>query len=101
MTAQGSVYSQFKRALKGRNLRLAWTMAAELPKVPLADGLGFEDFMEGARGATTTRSQLTGTSVDCSHVPLKAARESADRERPRREALGLALGPSWPTRGNS
>ncbi len=39
MTAQGSVYSQFKRALKGRNLMLAWTMAAELPKVPLADGL--------------------------------------------------------------
>ncbi len=39
VTAQGSVYPQFKRALKGRNLMLAWTMAAELPKVPLADGL--------------------------------------------------------------
>ena len=39
MTAQGSAYSQFKRALKRQNFMLAWTMAAELPKVPLADGL--------------------------------------------------------------
>jgi hypothetical protein len=33
------LYSQFKRALKRQNFMLAWTMAAELPKVPLADGL--------------------------------------------------------------
>jgi hypothetical protein len=33
VTAQGSVYSQFKRALKRQNFMLAWTMAAELPKV--------------------------------------------------------------------
>jgi hypothetical protein len=39
VTSQGSAYSQFKRALAGRNLLLAWTMAAELPKVPLADAL--------------------------------------------------------------
>ena len=39
VTAQDSVYSQFKRALERRNFMLAWTMAAELPKVPLADGL--------------------------------------------------------------
>jgi hypothetical protein len=39
VTAQGSAYSQFKRALVGRNLLLAWTMAAELPSVPLADAL--------------------------------------------------------------
>jgi hypothetical protein len=39
VTAQGSAYSQFKRALERRNFMLAWTMAAELPKVPLADGL--------------------------------------------------------------
>jgi hypothetical protein len=39
VTAQGSVYSQFKRALDRRNPLLAWTMAAELPKVPLADAL--------------------------------------------------------------
>jgi hypothetical protein len=30
---------QFKRALERRNFLLAWTMAAELPKVPLADAL--------------------------------------------------------------
>jgi hypothetical protein len=35
----GGAYSQFKRALERRNFMLAWTMAAELPKVPLADGL--------------------------------------------------------------
>jgi hypothetical protein len=39
VTAQGSVYSQFKRALDRRNFLLAWTLAAELPKVPLADAL--------------------------------------------------------------
>jgi hypothetical protein len=39
VTAQGSVYSQFKRALKRQNFMLAWTMAAELPKVGLADAL--------------------------------------------------------------
>ena len=39
MTAQGSAYSQFKRALDGQNFMLAWTMAAELPKVQLADAL--------------------------------------------------------------
>lgn len=39
MTAQGTTYPQFKRALERRNFMLAWTMAAELPKVPLADGL--------------------------------------------------------------
>jgi hypothetical protein len=39
VTSQGSAYSQFKRALERRNLVVAWTMAAELPKVPLADAL--------------------------------------------------------------
>jgi hypothetical protein len=39
VTAQGSVYSQFKRALKRQNFMLAWTMAAELPRVQLADAL--------------------------------------------------------------
>ena len=39
VTSQGSTYSQFRRALERRNFMLAWTMAAELPKVPLADGL--------------------------------------------------------------
>jgi hypothetical protein len=39
VTSQGSAYSQFKRALEHRNFLLAWTMAAELPKVPLADAL--------------------------------------------------------------
>jgi hypothetical protein len=39
VTAQGSAYSQFKRALARRNFLLAWTLAAELPKVSLADAL--------------------------------------------------------------
>jgi hypothetical protein len=39
VTSQGTTYSHFKRALGRRNFMLAWTMAAELPKVPLADGL--------------------------------------------------------------
>jgi hypothetical protein len=39
VTSQGSAYSQFKRALERRNFLLGWTMAAELPKIPLADAL--------------------------------------------------------------
>jgi hypothetical protein len=39
VTAQGSAYSQFKRALGRRNFLLAWTTAAELPKLPLGDAL--------------------------------------------------------------
>jgi hypothetical protein len=39
VTSQGSAYSQFKRALERRNFLLAWTIAAELPKIPLADAL--------------------------------------------------------------
>jgi hypothetical protein len=39
VTSAGSAYSQFKRALDRRNFLLAWTLAAELPKVPLADAL--------------------------------------------------------------
>jgi hypothetical protein len=39
VTSQGSAYSQFKRALDRRNFLLAWTPAAALPKVPLADAL--------------------------------------------------------------
>lgn len=33
------MYSQFKRALERRNFLLAWTLAAEVSKVPLADAL--------------------------------------------------------------
>jgi hypothetical protein len=39
VTSQGSAYSQFERALSRGNFLLAWTLAAELPKVPLADAL--------------------------------------------------------------
>jgi hypothetical protein len=39
VSLQGGAYSQVKRALERRNFLLAWTIAAELPKVPLADAL--------------------------------------------------------------
>ena len=39
MTSQGGPYSQFKRALGRRNFMVAWTLAAELPKLSLADAL--------------------------------------------------------------
>jgi hypothetical protein len=39
VTSQGSAYSQFKRALSRGNFLLAWTLAADLPAVPLADAL--------------------------------------------------------------
>jgi hypothetical protein len=33
VTSQGGPYSQFKRALGRRNFMVAWTLAAELPKL--------------------------------------------------------------------
>jgi hypothetical protein len=39
VTSQGSAYSQFRRALDRQNLLVAWSLAAELPKVALADAL--------------------------------------------------------------
>jgi hypothetical protein len=39
VTSKGGVYSQFRRALESGSFMLAWTLAGELPKVPLADGL--------------------------------------------------------------
>ena len=39
MTSQGSAYSQFRRALDRRNLLVAWSLAAELPRLALADAL--------------------------------------------------------------
>lgn len=33
------MYSQFRRALKGRHVMQAWVLAAELPSIPLADAL--------------------------------------------------------------
>ena len=62
MTSQGSAYSQFKRALQRRNFMLAWTMAAELPKVPLWRTLAglhsllrWTSFDSAAGGATDPR----------------------------------------------
>jgi hypothetical protein len=39
VTNHGGVYSQFRRALDSRSFMQAWTLAGELPQVPLADGL--------------------------------------------------------------
>lgn len=39
VTSHGGVYAQFRRALKARQVMQAWTLAGELPKVPLADAL--------------------------------------------------------------
>jgi hypothetical protein len=39
VTSQGSAYSQFKRALSRGSFLLAWSLAADLPRVPLADAL--------------------------------------------------------------
>lgn len=39
VTSQGHAYAQFKRALRGGQVMMAWGLAAELPTVPLADAL--------------------------------------------------------------
>ncbi len=39
MTSQGSNYARFRRALAGANPAVAWSAAAELPRLDLADAL--------------------------------------------------------------
>jgi hypothetical protein len=39
VTSAGHVYALFKRAIRTRNVMLAWTTAAELPRVSHADAL--------------------------------------------------------------
>jgi hypothetical protein len=57
VTSQGSAYNQFKRALDRRNFLLAWTMAAELPKVPLADALSLLLLARSTSNHGATRKQ--------------------------------------------
>jgi hypothetical protein len=67
----GSAYSQFKRALERRNFLLAWTTAAELPKVPLADALSLlllaldqQPLAVRESGAALARAALCRGSAD-------------------------------------
>jgi hypothetical protein len=61
VTSQGSAYSQLKRALAGRNFLMAWTMAAELPKVPLADALSLLLLALDERRGGSKRRHPAGT----------------------------------------
>jgi hypothetical protein len=63
VSARGRASSQFKRALERRNFLLAWTMAAELPKVPLADALSL-------RLALDQQSWRFERAAPCCHARL-------------------------------
>jgi hypothetical protein len=84
VTAQGSAYSQFKRALKRQNFMLAWTMAAELPKVQLADALAllllardieparFDRAVPRWHARLSSECQLSGTEAQLALAALNA-----------------------------
>ena len=81
VTAQGSTYSQFKRALRRKNFLDAWTLAAELPQLPLADALALlllardADPERYARAAVRWHSRLcadAGLLIDEGQLVLAA-----------------------------
>jgi hypothetical protein len=88
VTSQGGVYSQFKRALARGSFMQAWTLAGELPKVPLADGLAL---LLLARDLEPERFERG--------VPRWHARLCTERQLPASEAqLALAALNALPTR---
>lgn len=57
----GERYSQFKRALGRRNFLLAWTTAAELPKLPLGDALALLLLALDQQPGATRKQHRAGT----------------------------------------
>ena len=70
VTAQGSAYSQFKRALRRGNFLLAWTMAGELPPLPLSDGLALLLLARDADPARFNRGAPRWHARLCTHLQL-------------------------------
>jgi hypothetical protein len=88
VTSQGSVYSQFKRALQRGSFMQAWALAQELPTVRLVDGLALLLLAREVEPARFDRA-----------VPRWHARLCTERRLPASEAqLALAALNALPTR---
>jgi hypothetical protein len=72
VTSQGGDYSQFKGALERQNFMLAWTMAGELLKVPLADGLELLLLARDVEPARFDRAVPRWHARLCSEQPLSS-----------------------------
>jgi hypothetical protein len=111
VATHGSDYSQFKRALERRNFMLAWTMAAELPRVPLADGLELLLLARDLEPARFDRAVPRWHARLCSEQQLstgEAQLATGGPERPARTGLevrgpvaGCGLRDPWPGPGSS
>ncbi len=98
MTSQGSAYSRLRRALERGNPVVAWTAAAELERVPLADALALclllvhSDRPRYERAALRWHTRLcrevAGLSIDEAALSLAALQALPG---PAGEAAGHAL----------
>jgi hypothetical protein len=91
VTAQGSACAQFKRALKRQNFMLAWTMAAELPKVQLADALALLLLARDLEPARFDRAAPRWHARLCTERQLSASEAQLDRT-PLSHSVGLTQG---------
>jgi len=71
VTSQGGPYSQFKRALGRRNFMVAWTLAAELPKLSPRAVLQQPQKASGRTYWTLPDRQIE-SSVPLARAPLEA-----------------------------
>ena len=77
MTAQGSPYARFRRALERRQPTAALSAAAELQHVPLADALELLLLLRDRDPARYTRAALRWHARYCREVPCVSLNEAA------------------------
>jgi hypothetical protein len=74
VTAHGSAYSQFKRAVGRGNFSVAWTLASELPQMPLADALALLLLARDADPRRYARAAVRWHSRLCADAGLPSMR---------------------------
>jgi hypothetical protein len=70
VTSQGSVYSQFRRAIERRNVLVAWATAAEIPHVELGDALALVLLALDHDAPRFEKAALRWHSRLCQEAPL-------------------------------
>ena len=72
VTSQGHDYQNFKRALRGRHLMLAWSLASDLPKLTMPDALELLLLASEVELARFDRAAPRWHSRLCAERPLSA-----------------------------
>jgi hypothetical protein len=70
MTAQGSAYARFKRALAAGDLFLIRAAAAELPPIPLGDALSISFLLCGSEPKSYERAAVRWLGRYCLERPM-------------------------------